>query len=253
MANLTDRAVVVTGGAQGIGAAIATSLAADGARVAVADLHSPERTVAAIERAGGEAFGAICDVGDRNSVEHFVGETLGRFGEIDGVVTAAAMFSSLPRRPFEDIPADEFDRVLSVNIRGTFEVIRAIAPTMREQGHGSVVTIGSGSTFKGAPMVLHYVSSKGAIIAMTRSLARELGSHGIRVNCVAPGLTASDGVRDHAENFPADMMADTVATRCLPREQTPQDLTGVVGFLLSSASDFMTGQTLVVDGGSVLH
>ena len=135
-------------------------------------------------------------------------------------------------------------------MRGTFEVIRAGAPAMRRQGHGSIVTVSSGTVFKGVPMWLHYVSSKGAIIALTRALARELGSDGVRVNCVAPGLTLSEGVLDHAESFPQGLRDTNIASRCLQRQQTPDDLTGVMSFLLSKDSDFMTGQTLIVDGGS---
>lgn len=253
MSRLEGRTIVVTGGAQGIGAALTVSLAGEGACVAIADLQAPQQVVAEITEAGGKAYGEICDIADGDSVNDFVGKTLNRFGSIEGLVTAAAMFSSLHPRPFEDIPSDEFDRVLSINVRGTFEVVRAVAPTMRKQKYGSIVTLGSGTSFKGAPMLLHYVASKGAVIALTRSLARELGTDGIRVNCVAPGLTASDGVHNNAENFPSQMMQATVASRCLQREQTPQDLTGVVGFLLSAESEFMTGQTVVVDGGSVLN
>lgn len=253
VAGLSGSTVIVTGGAQGIGAAVAQSLAAEGARVAVADLQQPTQTVDAIVAAGGEALGAICDIADRSSVGEFVEHILGRFGRVDGLVTAAAMFSSLVPGPFEEISSEEFDRVMSVNVRGTFEVVRAVAPSMRRQKSGSIVTIGSGTTFKGAPGLLHYVSSKGAIIALTRSLARELGADGVRVNCVVPGLTASDGVRNNAGNFPEAMMTATVASRCLPREQTPGDLTGVIAFLLGAGSEFMSGQSVVVDGGSVLN
>lgn len=253
MGRLSGRAVVVTGGAQGIGAAIATSLAADGAYVAIADLQSPDKTVAAIQDSGGEAYGGVCDVVDPDSVGRFVDEVLNRCDGIQGLVTNAALFTSLQPRPFETIPSEEFDRVLSVNVRGTFEVIRAVAPAMRRQGHGSIVTVSSGTVFKGIPMWLHYVSSKGAIIALTRALARELGSDGVRVNCVAPGLTLSEGVLDHAESFPQGLRDTNIASRCLQRQQTPDDLTGVMSFLLSKDSDFITGQTLIVDGGSAFN
>jgi NAD(P)-dependent dehydrogenase (short-subunit alcohol dehydrogenase family) len=253
MAGLSGRTVAITGGAQGIGAVVATALAAAGAGVAIADVQPPTRTVEAIEEAGGQALGMSCDVTSRESVERFAGETLSRFGRIDGLVTVAAMFTALHPQPFDQISSDEFDRVMTVNVRGTFEAIRAVTPAMRSQRHGSIVTIGSGTTFKGMPLWLHYVASKGAIIALTRVLARELGADGIRVNCVAPGLTLSEGVVGQPDSFPTQLLEGMIATRCLPREQTPHDLVGVIGFLLSPDSEFMSGQTLVVDGGSVLH
>ena len=250
---VTGRVVVVTGGAQGIGAVVAASLAEAGARVAVGDLHAPDDTVERIRDAGGEAVGGTCDISDRHAVAAFVDGVVTRYGGVDGLVNNAAVFSTLSPRPFEDIPSEEFDRVLSTNVRGTFEMIRAVSPTMRRQRYGKIVNIGSGTAFKGTPMLLHYVTSKGAVVALTRALAREVGSAGIRVNCVAPGLTSSDGVKLHPENFADEMQRATIESRCLPREQEPRDLCGAIAFLLSSASDFMTGQTLLVDGGSVMH
>lgn len=253
MSRLSERTVVVTGAAQGIGAVLARSFAAEGAFVAVADLLSPDKTVSTIQDDGGEAFGSVCNVTDPDSVSRFIEEVLDRRDGIHGLVTNAALFTTLKPQPFEDIPSAEFDRVLAVNVRGTFEMVRAVAPTMRRQQDGAIVTVSSGTTFKGVPRWLHYVASKGAMISMTRSLARELGPDGVRVNCVAPGLTASEGVLEHAESFPAGVVNAQVASRCLSREQTPDDLTGVMTFLLSQESAFMTGQTVVVDGGSAFN
>lgn len=250
--SLSGRTVIVTGGAQGIGASIAKSLAAKGAHVAVADLQAPEATLSAIADAGGSGSGGVCDIADADSVRRFVAETISSRGRIEGLVNNAALFSSLRPSSFEEITSDLFDRVLQVNVRGTFEVIKAVMPTMRAQGYGKIVNIGSSTFFKGAPLLLHYVSSKGAVLAMTRALAREVGPAGIRVNCVAPGLTVSDGVKE-AGNLPPERIHADAITRCLVREQEPEDLTGIVGFLLSPESDFMTGQTVVVDGGSMLH
>lgn len=249
---LSGRTVLVTGGAQGIGAAIARALAARGAHVVIGDLRSPDATLAAIADAGGQASGGICDIADPGSIETFVAESLERHPRIEGLVNNAAMFSSLRPTRFEQISSDEFDRVLQVNVRGTFEVIKAVMPVMRRQGYGKIVNVGSSSVFKGSTMLLHYVSSKGAIHALTGALAREVGPDGVRVNAVAPGLTPSDGVRT-AGNLPPERIDEDRRTRALAREQTPEDLTGVVAFLLSAHSDFMTGQTLVVDGGSQLH
>jgi NAD(P)-dependent dehydrogenase (short-subunit alcohol dehydrogenase family) len=252
LAPLSGRTIIVTGGAQGIGAAIALALAAKGARVGVCDLRAPEQTVAAIAEANGVAFGGTCDISDADGVRAFVEATANRFGSIQGVVNNAAMFSSLRPKPFTEITSEEFDQVLSVNVRGTFEVTKAVIPFLRSQHYGKIVNIASSTFFKGPSLLLHYVSSKGAVIAMTRALARELGPDGVCVNCVAPGLTLSDGVVD-AGNLPSERIQADLATRCFPREQQPEDLTGIVAFLVSAESDFMTGQTVVVDGGSMFH
>lgn len=252
MARLSGRGVIVTGAAGGIGAAFAQALAAEGARVSLCDLRAPEATVAAIRQAGGEAMGAVCDVTDPAAVARMVAGTEERFGRVDGLVNNAALFATLTPRPFEEIASDEFDRILRVNVRGTFECIKAVLPAMRRRGYGKIVNIASGTVFKGTPMMLPYVSSKGAVIALTRPVAREVGSDGIRVNCIAPGLTLSEGLLGR-EDYPDEYFAAAAGTRCLPRAQQPEDLTGTMGFLLSAESDFMTGQTLVVDGGSVMH
>jgi NAD(P)-dependent dehydrogenase (short-subunit alcohol dehydrogenase family) len=251
-APLEGRTILVTGGAQGIGAAIATSVAAKGANVCIADLRAPDEVVESIVSDGGRAVGVVCDITSPDDVRLAVEASLGEFGGIDGLVNNAAMFSSLRPTPFTEITSEEFDRVLQVNVRGTFEVLKAVIPEMRTRGYGKVVNIASSTFFKGAAYLLHYVSSKGAVIAMTRGLAREVGPDGIRVNCVAPGLTMSDGVLE-SQNLPRERIEADLVTRCLAREQLPEDVTGVVAFLLSADSDFMTGQTVVVDGGSMLH
>lgn len=251
MKQLEGRSIIITGGAQGIGATFALALAEQGAKVAVCDVRSPEQTVARIRERGGEAWGESCDVTDAKAVAHFVAKTDEAFGGIHGLVNNAALFATLPKRPVEEIESADFDRVMAVNVRGAFECAKAVIPVMRRQGYGKIVNIASGTVFKGQVMMLSYVTSKGAVVAMTRCLARELGPAGIRANCLAPGFTMSEGVMEQA-NWVKDGQA-TVASRCLRRDQTPEDLTGTLAFLLAPGSDFMTGQTVVVDGGSVMH
>lgn len=247
MGRLTGRTIIVTGAAQGIGASYARSLAAEGASVAICDVTPPTSIVAEIGRA---AWGSVCDVSASTSVGAFVAEVVNRFGRIDGLVNNAAIFTSLKPKPFELIDSDEFDRVLQVNVRGIFECARAVLPTMRAQKYGKIVNISSGTFYKGTPGMAHYVASKGAVIALSRVMAREVGRDGIRVNCVAPGFTLSEGVRNW--EAPGDLNAINVASRCIARDQMPEDLNGAIAFLVSADSDFITGQTLIVDGGSAM-
>lgn len=251
MKQLEGRSIIITGAAQGIGASFALALAEQGARVAVCDVRSPEQTVARIRAMGGEALGGVCDVTDGHAVARFVAQADEAFGGVHGLVNNAALFATLPKRPVEEIESADFDRVMAVNVRGAFECAKAVIPIMRRQGYGKIVNIASGTVFKGQVMMLSYVTSKGAVVAMTRCLARELGPAGIRANCLAPGFTMSEGVMEQA-HWVKDGQA-TVASRCLRRDQTPEDLTGALAFLLAPGSDFMTGQTVVVDGGSVMH
>jgi NAD(P)-dependent dehydrogenase (short-subunit alcohol dehydrogenase family) len=251
MGKLDGRSVIITGGGKGLGKAYAVAAAADGARVTVADVVPTDATVNEIISAGGEAVGLYCDVSDSRSVEALVAETVARFGGVQGLVNNAALFAELPVGPLEEIPSETWDRVLSVNVRGSFECIRAVLPHMRRQGYGKIVNVCSGVVWLGTPHMLAYCTSKGAVLAMTRSAARELGGEGIRVNAIAPGLTESDGVKEHP--WQLQFKDQAVAAQSLQRLEQPGDLTGTVKFLLSADSDFMTGQTLVCDGGGVMH
>ncbi|MCP8892043.1 SDR family NAD(P)-dependent oxidoreductase [Sphingomonas hankookensis] len=252
MTRLTGRSIIVTGAAQGIGAIYAMALAKEGARLAICDIASPNDTADAIRAAGGEVFAAACDVTDARAVARFVADVEATYGGIQILVNNAALFGNLALKPLEQITSDEWDRVMSVNVRGSFECVKAVMPVMRRQGYGKIVNIASGTVFKGAPMMLHYVSSKGAIVAMTRSIAREAGDAGIRCNCLAPGLTMSANVAANGD-WAGRISEANIASRCLKREAVPEDLTGTLIFLASGDSDFMTGQTIVVDGGSVTH
>jgi NAD(P)-dependent dehydrogenase (short-subunit alcohol dehydrogenase family) len=251
MGRLDGTSAIVTGAAQGIGATYAKALAAEGARVSVCDLYPPDAVVQAIRAAGGHAIGRICDVSDPGPVATLVHATEEAFGGVHVLVNNAALFGNIARKPFTEIASQEWDRVMAVNTRGTFECVKAVLPVMRRQRYGKIINIASGTVFKGTPMMLHYVASKGAVVAMTRALARELGEHGIYCNALAPGLTLSDTVK--GRNDYGGLRALNVESRALKREETPDDLVGALLFLASHDSDFMTGQTILVDGGSAMH
>jgi NAD(P)-dependent dehydrogenase (short-subunit alcohol dehydrogenase family) len=177
-------------------------------------------------------------------------ETMKAFGRIDILVNNAAIFSSLELRPFENIPIEEFRRVMEVNIMGVWLCCRACVPHMRKGGYGRIVNLASGAPLKGVPLFLHYISSKGAVIAMTRGLAREVGKDGITVNSLAPGFTLSENVAKHEMHVKLGEL--NKASRAIPRDEKPEDLVGTVSFLASDDASFITGQTLVVDGGSAM-
>jgi NAD(P)-dependent dehydrogenase (short-subunit alcohol dehydrogenase family) len=252
MADLKSKVAIVTGAARGIGAEIAAALAAAGAKVVVADVLDGSAVASRIGAAGGEAIQRVTDVTSAQSVAALVAATLARFGTIDVLVNNAGIFADLAKKPFTAIDDAEWDRVMTVNVRGPFVCAKAFAPTMIAKGRGKIVNIASGTVFKGFAGALHYVSSKGAIVAMTRCLARELGAHNICVNAIAPGLTVSEAVVDNPEWGGAAGEA-TVASRALKRAQQPADIVGTLIYLASDASDFVTGQTIVVDGGSVMR
>jgi NAD(P)-dependent dehydrogenase (short-subunit alcohol dehydrogenase family) len=242
------KVAIVTGGAQGIGRAIADGLAAAGARIVIADLHGAEEAAAAFQ----DGVGITADVADEASVERLVREAVERCGSIDVLVNNAGLYASLEMRPFEQIPLDEWRRVMDVNVASMFLMCRAVVPVMRGQGGGRIVNISSGTPFRGVPFLLHYVTSKGAIVAFTRALAKELGRDSVLVNCVAPGFTMSAGVEAHPEVI--EKLRDvSVAARTLQRDQVPEDVVGAVVFLAGGHSDFITGQTIVIDGGQTFH
>lgn len=248
MGRLDGKVAIVTGGAQGIGNAIAEGLAAEGARIVVADLNRAEEAAAAFSA----GVGLTVDVSSEEDVARMAEETVARCGRIDVLVNNAGLYASLAMRPFTEIPLDEWRRVMDVNVASMFLTCRAVAPVMREQGGGKIVNISSGTPFRGVPFLLHYVTSKGAIVAFTRALAKELGRDNILVNCVAPGFTMSDGVMAHPEVI--EKLRDvSIAARTLQRDQTPEDVVGAVVFLCSPDSDFVTGQTIVIDGGQYFH
>jgi NAD(P)-dependent dehydrogenase (short-subunit alcohol dehydrogenase family) len=246
--SLAGKVAIVTGASQGIGNAIAKGLASEGARVVVADINRAEE--AAQELNGG--IGLSVDVADEGQVDAMVREVIDRCGSIDILVNNAGLYASLQMRPFTDIPVDEWRQVMDVNVLSMFLTTRAVVPHMRGQGGGRIVNISSGTPFRGVPFLLHYVTSKGAIVALTRSLAKELGRDEILVNCVAPGFTMSDGVREHPEVIEA-LRDVSVSARTLQRDQEAEDVVGAVVFLCGPGSEFVTGQTIVIDGGQYFH
>jgi NAD(P)-dependent dehydrogenase (short-subunit alcohol dehydrogenase family) len=251
MERLKSKVAVVTGAGSGIGKALARRLAADGASVVIADLARFGEAAAEIAKAtGARTLGLQIDVSNEKDVERMAAETVRAFGRIDILVNNAAVFSTLKLRPFEEIGVDEWRKVMDVNIMGVALCCRACVPHMRKAGGGRIINLASGAPIKGVPLFLHYISSKGAVIAMTRGLARELGKDRITVNSLAPGFTLSENVaKDPAHVQQGER---TRLTRAIQRDETPDDLVGAVSFLASADAAFITGQTLVVDGGSAM-
>jgi NAD(P)-dependent dehydrogenase (short-subunit alcohol dehydrogenase family) len=246
---LSGKVAVITGGAAGIGFAYARRFIAEGARVVVADVADPGAAVDKLD-ATGRALGVRADVSDAGSVRAMVEAALARFGRIDVLVNNAAVFATLKPQPFDEIPDAEWDRVMAVNVKGVWNCACAVVPAMRAQGGGRIVNVASAIVAKGTAMLMHYVTSKGAVVAMTRALARELGPDRITVNAVAPGLIMSDTVQANPD-ITAFQATAVMQARSLRRDAFPDDVEGTVVFLASDDSAFMSGQTLIVDGGSV--
>ena len=248
----SGKVAIVTGGAMGIGHALVHGLLAEGAKVVIADRAGAAEAAQALDDARNSVIGVPCDVSSQSDTEAMADAALEAFGRIDVLVNNAGIYSSLEITPFEELSIDEWRRVLDVNVIGQAMATRAVVPAMRRQGGGSIVNVSSGTPFKGVPFLLHYVASKGAVNAMTRALAKELGAADIRVNGVAPGFTLSDGVLANPHQL--EKLQDiSRQARVIQRDQHPEDIVGAVIFLASQDSAFVTGQTLVVDGGAYFH
>lgn len=249
MGRLDGKTVAITGAAQGIGAIMAKRMAEEGANVVVTDVLDTNACVQAIKDAGGSAIGMSVDVTSDDDLAAMVERTEKEFGALNILVNNASIFTALQPKPFMQIGNDEFDKVMTVNARGVHQATKAAVPAMLRAGGGKIVNIASGTVYYGPPGLSHYTASKGAVIALTRGHARELGDKNIQINAIAPGLTESEGMQGHTGFDPA--RGPTVASRSIKREMVPEDLLGSLMYLITPDSDFVTGQTLNVDGGKV--
>jgi NAD(P)-dependent dehydrogenase (short-subunit alcohol dehydrogenase family) len=243
---LQDKGVIVTGAAGGLGRAFAQAFAGAGARVLVADVNltGAEETAAMINSSGGTAFAAKVDVTNTDSCQALAAQAQDQLGAVHALINNAALYGTLERKPFDQIEEQVWDQVMAVNIKGVWQMSRAVAPLMKASG-GSIVNIASATVFSGSPQWMHYVASKGAVIAMSRVMAKELGGDNIRVNVIAPGFTLTDaslGQIENAKGYGVDRAA-------LKRNAETEDITGGALYLASDLASFTTGQTLVIDGG----
>jgi NAD(P)-dependent dehydrogenase (short-subunit alcohol dehydrogenase family) len=244
--SLTNKVVIVTGAGSPIGIAYVRALLEAGASVVLADIEDLAKAKE-VSFSKGRAIYVKTDVRYPEEVEAMVKKTVDTFGKVDVLINSAALFSKLKRQPLEDLYVEEWEHVLLVNVIGPFNCVKAVVPFMKKQGSGKIINVATNAVHKGLPQLLHYVSSKGAVIAMTRSLARELGPFGITVNAIAPGYILHPGTITSDEGRDEKVKA----LRSIPKSQTPEDLVGTIIYLSSPASDFVTGQTLLVDGGEV--
>jgi NAD(P)-dependent dehydrogenase (short-subunit alcohol dehydrogenase family) len=250
MGRLDGKVAIVTGAALGIGPYYARGLAAEGAKVAIIDVEPADRIVVEIKEAGGTAMSMVGDVSDGAAVKKFIAAVEKAYGGVHILINNASL-ARMGRLSVTELSTEEWDRYFAVNVRGMFLCVQAVVPIMQRQNYGKIVNISSGTVWNGPPLMLHYVSTKGAILGMTRALASELGKDGIRVNAIAPGLTSTEYIG--GRNDYTDYRQAMANTRSIKREEMPEDLVGTCLFFASPESDFVTGQCLIVDGGALKH
>jgi NAD(P)-dependent dehydrogenase (short-subunit alcohol dehydrogenase family) len=252
MSRLAGKVAIVTGGAKGIGRHYSQALAEAGARVMIADIADGKDVAGEIAAKCGASSvaSAMFDVSDEAQVKSLVAQTVARFGQIDILVNNAALYARLAPTKATEIDVALWDQVMAVNVRGAFLMVKHVAPHMQAKKSGKIINIASGTAYKGIPRMLHYVTSKGAIVAFTRALSRELGEFNIAVNTLAPGLILSDTGVENTQHHDEER-APVRNSRAFKRDAYPEDLLGALVFLASGDSDFITGQTLAVDGGSI--
>lgn len=246
---LTDHTIVITGAATGIGQAFALGAAAQGAHVIVADMNAADETMDLIKSAGGRATYAKVDVGDDASVRAMAETAIKATGRIDGLINNAAYFREVKLTPFEDLDPAIWDRIFQINVKGVWLCCKAVMPAMRERKSGSIINISSVVAVAGQPGYLHYVATKGAVLSMTKGLAKECGKDGVRCNAIAPGFVITDATK----NRPIEWQQSFLKARAISREQRPDDLVGTALYLLSDLAAFVSGQTIVVDGGHIMY
>jgi NAD(P)-dependent dehydrogenase (short-subunit alcohol dehydrogenase family) len=251
--NVEGKVIVITGAARGLGQEYARYLGGLGARIVVGDLNDCAQTVDLVKTEGGTAVGTKLDVANSSSAQDMARTTLDMFGRIDALVNNAALFGALKGGRFDAIAEADWDAAMAVNVKGIWNCCKATVPAMRLAGGGSIVNIASLAATYGMPYGLHYTTSKAAVIGLTRGLARELGRDNIRVNAVAPSAVVTEGAREFfAEK--AEQAFDTIkAGQAIARNLAPSDLVGTIHWLVSDASRLVTGQTIAVDGGTVMH
>lgn len=247
---LKGKVAIITGSARAIGQSYAVRLAREGAKVVVCDILDCDETVKAIVSFGGEVLSVKTDVSDEGSTLEMAKKTADRFGKIDILINNAAIYANIVRKPFYQINVKEWDSLMSVNLRGVFLCCKAVFPYMKEKRKGKIINIASAAALSGGFGFAHYTASKGGVLGLTRALAHELGEHNININALAPGLTLTEY---NLPQLSKEYQQAAMAKRALKRSETPDDLLGTMVFLASDDSDFLTGQTIVVDGGVILH